>query len=678
VFFGVLCGRGVSCAVARLALTCLIVTFALPATPALALSLGPPRAVTAKAVSHTEISVSWSAGNGAIGYQVMRSKSSGGPYAMVGTTSSLQYSDRNLTSSTTYYYVVLSTAGTQVSRPSREAGATTAISPPLVVRATGAANSITVEWEPVAGAASYAVVRGGDGGGFITVGSTTGTSFMDVTATGGFQYVYRVRSVTATSSSESHDVWARAGAATSVQLTVSPTRSELGQHVLLTARVTPADPATPIYMGDVGFYVDGLVIGHSQVDPSMRFAEAHIGLPVGEHVFYAQYAGDQSTGLGASASVSIRHTAVAGYGQVSYGPYRAYWYGQVEPSTVAVADVTGDGRGDLLMSTTDFATLPEDNCRLLIWDQRPDGTLAEPRILTTHGMPNGTMILGTGDLDGDGDTDVALTADHGVDILLQEAGGLAAPIFVPIGDPLEPTIYFTDLLLADMKADGRADLILSELNIPTVRLSVDGRSFAPPVVVSPSLTGGPLDTGDLNGDGRKDIVRITSNIMQMQIYTQTAAGTFEEAALYPIPHGYARGAGDVGVGDLTGDGRADVALTVGGNDPSSRILVFPQQPTGLLGPPIAYPVLDIPEPIALADVNADGLLDAVTVHGGWQAAGVALQRPDGILGRHRLYYLPYATHYYPRGLAVGDLTGDNRPEIVIADYNNGVVVLPQA
>ncbi|MEV0426349.1 FG-GAP repeat protein [Micromonospora sp. NPDC050495] len=36
-----------------------------------------------------------------------------------------------------------------------------------------------------------------------------------------------------------------------------------------------------------------------------------------------------------------------------------------------------------------------------------------------------------------------------------------------------------------------------------------------------------------------------------------------------------------------------------------------------------------------------------------------------------------ASSYPGRGLAVGDLTGDGRPDLVLADYNSGLVVLPQ-
>lgn len=116
-------------------------------------------------------------------------------------------------------------------------------------------------------------------------------------------------------------------------------------------------------------------------------------------------------------------------------------------------------------------------------------------------------------------------------------------------------------------------------------------------------------------------------------------------------------------------------VSYGGNSPYARIAVFPQNGAGTLDPAQSLASYDIPEPVQVHDVNGDGLDDVVVLHGGWYKLGVYLQNPDGTLAAEELYPVPYATHYNPHGLAIGDINGDGKPDVAIADYNNGLVLL---
>jgi len=139
-----------------------------------------PAGLTATAASASQVSLSWTASTGATSYNVLRSTTSGGPYAQVayGVTST-SYSDTGLAASTTYYYVVqaVDTGGTSANSGQASAatqtqsgGVTISVSP---ISASVAPNATEQFTATVTGSTNTAVtwqVNGVTGG-----NSTTGT-----------------------------------------------------------------------------------------------------------------------------------------------------------------------------------------------------------------------------------------------------------------------------------------------------------------------------------------------------------------------------------------------------------------------------------------------------------------------------------------------------------------------
>jgi hypothetical protein len=127
------------------------------------------------------------------------------------------------------------------------------------------------------------------------------------------------------------------------------------------------------------------------------------------------------------------------------------------------------------------------------------------------------------------------------------------------------------------------------------------------------------------------------------------------------------------LGDINNDALNDIAVTYGGND--GQIGVFLQNDSGTMNAAISYDAYDCPEAIEIADIDKDGRKDVIAAHGGWWALGVYLQNAGGTLDLERLFFIPYASHYTPQGLAIGDVNNDSYVDVVIADYNNGVIIL---
>src|SRR6266513_1988056 len=83
---------------------------------------------TARAASAGQINLSWAASTGATSYNVLRSTTSGGPYAQVaGSLTSTSYSDTGLTALATYYYAVQAVDAGGTSANSSPASAATQV-----------------------------------------------------------------------------------------------------------------------------------------------------------------------------------------------------------------------------------------------------------------------------------------------------------------------------------------------------------------------------------------------------------------------------------------------------------------------------------------------------------------------------------------------------------------------
>jgi subtilisin family serine protease len=337
-----------------------------------------------------------------------------------------------------------------------------------------------------------------------------------------------------------------------------------------------------------------------------------------------------------------------------FWPYEAIPAGS-SPVAVAIGDVTGDGLADALVTTR-----VADGPRLLVFAQTPYGFFADPIILPAHGVGG----IAVGDLDGDGLTDAAVAAPAGVQVYLQSEAGLADPVLQ------DGTSGAHSIQAADMDGDGRLDLVYAHGGGVSL-LRNEPASFVRSVIRAKGA--GRLRVGEVTGDGRPDVVTVEEG--EIVVTPGTADGSFGPPAAYPTGLGWLFAGLDVA--DVTGDGRGDVIISHRRNSPDASIVVYPQLSDGTIGAGERIATLDIPEPVQAADVNGDGRSDVVTLHGGWQAAGVLLQRPDGGLGPEERTELPYASNYGAQSLAVGDVDADGLPDVLAADYNHGLVVLYQ-
>ena len=178
----------------------------------------------------------------------------------------------------------------------------------------------------------------------------------------------------------------------------------------------------------------------------------------------------------------------------SFTPYAAYPTGSW-PESTSIADLTGDGRSDVVLSTT-FYFSEEHDYSVFVFPQLLDGSLGRPTQYRPTGA--GAMSTATGDLDGDGDADLAVATSEGVEVFSQAGGRLRDPtVLTFVGAPFQVEI-------TDIDGDGDNDLLAMTGAGVERRMRHAGTWLAAVAVTGD--TGSEMETGDISADGRVDFV----------------------------------------------------------------------------------------------------------------------------------------------------------------------------
>lgn len=356
-----------------------------------------------------------------------------------------------------------------------------------------------------------------------------------------------------------------------------------------------------------------------------------------------------------------------------FAPYQAISVGSW-PEAVAIGDVNNDGRNDVIL-TTSYYFDQENDYHLFVFLQNSSGGLSSP---IKYPAGNGESV-DIADLNNDGRNDVVVTDDNAIGVFLQNADGtLASKLLYSSAHSSFSNTY--KVKTGDFNNDNLMDVVAIDWGTQSHNVEVylqnnTGTLNAPVTYVVEHGGYDDLEVGDVNHDGLTDIIVMSGQSFcgNLGILLQNSSGALSGPVYYDI--GGNQLTQGVAVGDINNDTRQDVVVTYGGNKPSSFIAAFQQNNSATLDNAISYSSYDIPESAAIADINNDARKDVIVLHGGWNQAGVYYQKSDGTLDTEVLYPIPYASHYNPHGLSIGDLNSDGSNDIAIADYNQGLVLL---
>lgn len=457
-----------------------------------------------------------------------------------------------------------------------------------------------------------------------------------------------------------------------VTLLSSANPSPAGTPVTLTATLSPASASGSVTFSD-GFMVLGtatLTSGSASLTSSLLLS--------GPHSITAYYSGDASNAAGKSTALALAVSPVLSIGfftAVNYpagfatdtiatprpgfgltiGDFNGDGHPDIAAGSAAGAVFINNGNGTLGTATlytspigfsqatafrttagTDLALAGDTPFMVSFMDVLPGNGNGTFQTATIYAIPNTYIPAGiaAGDFNGDGKTDL-VTFSYG--FFDGSLGGVrpgkpqqgeiahicnffsACPpdmvsVFIGNGDGTfqpAPNFYLagnarlgtTAIAAGDLNGDGRTDLVIPNTNGAVgVFLSNGDGTFRTGASLQLDFSPNGVVVTDLNGDGKQDIVLSGGNAVAVLL--GNGDGTFAA----PIFDTQASGSGGIAAADMNGDGNTDIVLTSYGKS----VLALLGNGDGTLQPAVNYALSYYPQAVAVADFNGDGIPDIAT------------------------------------------------------------------
>jgi hypothetical protein len=338
------------------------------------------------------------------------------------------------------------------------------------------------------------------------------------------------------------------------------------------------------------------------------------------------------------------------------------------PISIAIGDLDGDGKSDLAVANKGGTTVS------IYRNASGSGSITTSSFaakvdFTTGASPYSVSI---GDFNGDGKADLAVANSGGTTISIflntSQSGSISFATKLDFSVGTAP--YF--IAIGDLDGDGKADLAVANYGSATVSVlrntSVSNNISFAAKIDFPTTSSNPYSVaiGDLDGDGKPDLAVANNNVSTFSTFRNTSnSGSISFASKVDFAAGGSPSY--IAIGDLDGDGKADIAVS---NASSQSVSVF--RNTSGIGSISVSTKVDFttgfgPQAVAIGDLDGDGKADLAISNAG--GPSVSLLRNKSVSGSISFASrVDFTTGSAPLSVAIGDLDGDGKADLAVANF----------